>query len=70
MRILLILGAILAAGGLYVVLRAPTYTREETVLKLGEMEAKVRRSHEVPAWVGGAGLGAGLVLIVVGLKSR
>ena len=70
MRILLILGAIFVGGGLYIVLKAPTYSREETVLKIGDVEAKMQREHEVPAWLGGVGIGAGLVLIVVGLKAR
>lgn len=70
MRILQIVGAILIAGGLYVLIKAPGYSREETVFKLGDVEAKVQREHEIPPWVGGVGLGAGLVLVVIGLGRR
>jgi hypothetical protein len=36
------------------------------VLKIGDMEAKVQRQHDIPPWAGGAAIAAGIVLIVVG----
>lgn len=68
MRTLLISGAILAAAGLYLVLRPPTYPHEQSVLKLGDIEATVKEQRPLPGWVGGALLGAGCVLVVVGLN--
>ena len=68
MRIALISGAILIAVGLLVIIKPPSYSREESVLKLGDLEAKVQQQHTVPGWVGGALLGAGCVLVVVGLR--
>ena len=68
MRALQISGAALIVIGLWLMIRPPSYSREESVLKLGEIEAKVRQQHPVPGWVGGLALGAGLVLVVVGLK--
>jgi hypothetical protein len=38
--------------------------------KLGDVEAKVQREHEVPQWVGGVAFGAGLMRVVIGLKTR
>jgi hypothetical protein len=40
------------------------------VFKFGNIEAKMQQERTVPAWVGGTALGAGLVLVVVGLKRR
>ena len=54
--------------GLGLLIRPPSYSREESVFKVGEIEAKVRQEHPVPGWVGGLALGAGVVLVVVGLK--
>lgn len=68
MRTLQISGAILAAIGLYLILRPPTYPHQESVLKLGDIEATVKEQRPVPGWVGGVLIGAGCVLIVVGLN--
>ena len=68
MRIPLISGAILIAVGLLVIIRPPSYSREESVLKLGDLEAKVQQQHTVPGWAGGVLLGAGCVLVVVGFR--
>lgn len=70
MRALQISGLVFVAIGLWVIIRPPSYSREESVFKLGELEAKMQREHSVPGWVGGLALGAGLVLVVVGLKKR
>jgi drug/metabolite transporter (DMT)-like permease len=68
MPIRLIAGAILIAVGLLLIIKPPSYSREESVLKLGDLEASVQQQHTVPGWVGGALLGAGCVLVVVGLR--
>ena len=70
MRALQISGAVLIVIGLWIIVRPPSYSREESVLKLGDIEAKMQQEHSVPGWVGGIALGAGLVLIVVGIKKR
>ena len=70
MRALQISGAALVVIGLWLLIRPPSYSREESVFKVGEIEAKVRQEHPVPGWVGGLALGAGVVLVVVGLKKR
>jgi hypothetical protein len=68
MRAVLIAGAVLVAAGLFLLIKGGSYTREESVFKLGELEAKVHRQRSIPQWVGGFALGAGAVLVVVGLK--
>lgn len=70
MRALQISGVILLAIGLWMVLRPPSYSREESVVKLGNLEAKMQREHQVPQWVGGIALGAGVVLLFVGIRKR
>jgi hypothetical protein len=68
MRAVLIAGAVLVAAGLFLLIKGGSYTREESVFKLGELEANVQRERSIPDWVGGLALGAGVVLVVVGLK--
>jgi hypothetical protein len=70
MRALQISGTILIAIGLWIILRPPSYSREESVFRLGDLEAKMQQEHRVPGWAGGIALGAGVVLLVVGLKKR
>jgi len=70
MRVALISGAVLAAVGAFLLLVGVSYTREESFFKFGGFEAKVQQEHRVPEWIGGVALGAGLVLVVVGLKKR
>ena len=63
-------GAVLIVIGVWMVIRPPSYSREESVFKLGDIEAKMQQEHRVPGWVGGIALGAGLVLFVGGTKKR
>jgi hypothetical protein len=69
-RAVTIIGAVLAAAGLFMVIKGVTYTREESVFKLGELEAKVQREHSIPQWIGGAAFGAGVVLVGFGVTRR
>jgi hypothetical protein len=68
MRIVQVIGALLIAGGLYVLIKSPTYSRDKSLFKVGEVEARVREDREIPPWVGGAGLAVGLVLVVAGAR--
>ncbi|TLY98873.1 MAG: hypothetical protein E6K23_18960 [Gammaproteobacteria bacterium] len=70
MRAIQVSGAVLIVIGVWMVIRPPSYSREESVFKLGDVEAKMQQERQVPGWVGGMALGAGLVLLVVGSKSR
>jgi hypothetical protein len=68
MRVLQILGAALILGGLFVLIRSPSYSSEKSVLKIGDVEARVSQEHAIPAWVGGAAVAAGVLLLVVGAR--
>lgn len=70
MRVALIAGAVLTAAGLFMVIRGVSYEREESIFKLGDVEAKVKTERQVPEWIGGVVLGAGIVLVVVGLRKQ
>ena len=70
MRALQISGAVLIVIGLWMIIRHPSYSREESVFKFGDIEAKMQQEHRIPGWVGGMALGAGLVLFVVGVTKR
>jgi hypothetical protein len=68
MRMLQIVGALLIAGGLFVLVKTPTYSSEKSVFKIGDVEAKVSQEHAIPPWAGGAAIAVGVVLIVVGAR--
>jgi drug/metabolite transporter (DMT)-like permease len=68
MRTLQIIGALLIAGGLFVLIKAPSYSSDKSLFKIGDVEAKVSQDHAIPAWAGGAALAAGVVLVVVGAR--
>jgi hypothetical protein len=68
MRALQVLGAILILGGLFVLVKSPSYSSEKSLLKVGDVEAKVSQQHAIPAWAGGAAAVAGVVLIVIGAR--
>ena len=68
MRALQISGLVLVAIGLWIIIRPPSYSREESVFRFGNIEAKMQQERSVPGWAGGVALGAGLVLVLVGLR--
>lgn len=68
MRIVQIIGAVLIAGGLFILIRSPSYSSDKSLFKVGGVEAKVQEDHAIPPWAGGAALAAGVVLVVVGLR--
>ena len=68
MRALLITGLVLVVIGLWILIRPPSYSHDQTVVKFGDIEAKMQQQQTVPGWVGGIALGAGAVLVVFGLR--
>jgi len=68
MRTLQIVGAILIAAGLFVLIKAPTYSSDKSVLKIGDVEARVAQEHAIPPWLGGVAMAAGVALIVIGAR--
>jgi drug/metabolite transporter (DMT)-like permease len=70
MRTSLIAGLILIAAGVFLILRPFHYSSQQSVVKLGSFQATVRQEQTLPGWVGGAVLGAGVVLLGAGLFKR
>jgi hypothetical protein len=68
MRVATIVGVLLIAGGLFILIESPTYSRQESLVKVGGLEAMLQRQHNVPQWMGVAALAVGAALVVVGLK--
>jgi drug/metabolite transporter (DMT)-like permease len=68
MRAIQIIGALLIAGGLYVLIKSPSYSSGKSLFKVGSVEATVQEEHAIPPWAGGAALAAGVVLVVAGLR--
>jgi len=70
MKASLIAGLVLIAAGIFLIPRPPHYASEQSVFKLGDLEAKMQQERALPGWVGGAVLGAGIVLLGAGLVKR
>ena len=70
MRALQVSALVLIVVGLWLIIRPPSYSHDETVLKFGDVEAKMQQQRIVPGWAGGIALGAGLALVVVGFRKR
>ena len=70
MRIRQILGVTLIVAGVLVLWKRPTYPTRQDVVKIGEFKASVDRQEAVPLWVGAAGVGAGIVLLLAGARRR
>jgi drug/metabolite transporter (DMT)-like permease len=70
MRAAQIIGAILIAGGLYILIKSPSYSSDKSLFKVGQVEATVQQDHAIPPWIGGVALAAGVVLVVVGIRKQ
>ena len=68
MRALQISGLVLIVIGLWLIIRPPSYSHDETVLKFGDVEARMQQQRSIPGWVGGVALGAGVMLVAFGLR--
>lgn len=68
MRPMLILGALLAAAGLFVLVNGASFTKDSTVLKAGPLEAHVEKKQEVPPWVGAVAVVVGIGFIGLGMR--
>ncbi len=66
MRLVLVLGILLALAGAYILVRGFSVTRETASVDLGPLDASIQERRSVPPWVGGVAVAAGLVMIVAG----
>ena len=70
MRPIAIAGLVLAALGLFLLVRGVTYKSKESLLEVGEFRAEVQTRKPVPAWIGGVTLAVGVGMVVAGMKRR
>jgi len=56
MRALQISGLVLVAIGLWIIIRPPSYSREESVFKFGDVEAKMQEQRRCGARSGPGGV--------------
>lgn len=70
MRASLIAGLILIAAGIFLILRPPHYSTDQSVVKFGGFEARMQQERTIPGWVGGLALGAGVVLLGTAIIKR
>ena len=66
MRLIQIIGILCILAGGYVLVRGFTYTKQESVIEVGDFKAGVKEKKTVPPLVGGLGIVAGVGLIVLG----
>lgn len=68
MRPMVILGALIMAGGLFILVIGASFTKDSTVLKAGPLEAHMEKKESVPPWAGGAAIVVGIGVVVLGLR--
>lgn len=70
MKASLIIGLVLIAAGIFFIVRPPHYASEQSVFKIGNVEARMQQERPLPGWVGGTLLGAGIIFLGTGLIKR
>jgi hypothetical protein len=70
MRGLVLAGILVAAAGIYILVRGLSVTTSDTVLEVGGLKASVEEKRSVPSWVGVAAIVGGLVLVGAGARKK
>lgn len=70
MRGLVLAGILVAAVGIYILVRGLSVTTSDTVLEVGGLKASVEEKRSVPSWVGVAAIVGGLVLVGAGARKK
>jgi hypothetical protein len=69
MRALVWLGIALIIGGVALYLRGG-FTRKEEVIDVGPLSVSTSERQTVPPWVAGVAVGAGVLLVVAGMRQK
>jgi hypothetical protein len=70
MRVLQLVGVLLIVAGALLLWKRPSYKTREDVVRIGEFKASVQQEQSVPPWLGLAGIGAGVALLLIGTRPR
>lgn len=63
-------GILLAAVGVFILVRGLSYKSSDTVLEVGGLKASVEERRTVPVWVGVAAIVGGLVMVGAGARKK
>jgi hypothetical protein len=70
MKGLVLAGILVAAVGIYILVRGLSVTTSDTVLEVGGLKASIEEKRAVPPWVGVAAIVGGLVLVGAGARKK
>ena len=70
MKGLSIVGLLVAALGVFILIKGLTYKKSEAVLDVGPLKASVEERKSIPEWVGVAVIVGGLVLVGAGARRK
>jgi hypothetical protein len=70
MKGLVLAGILVAALGIYILVRGLSVTTSDTLVEVGGLKASVEEKRAVPSWVGVAAVVGGLVLVGAGARKK
>ena len=70
MKGLVLAGFLVAALGVYVLVRGLSVTTSDTLVEVGGLKASIEEKRAVPSWVGVAAIVGGLVLVGAGARKK
>jgi hypothetical protein len=70
MKGLVLAGILVAALGIYILVRGLSVTTSDTLVEVGGLKASVEEKRAVPSWVGVAAIVGGLVLVGAGARKK
>jgi len=70
MKGLTLAGFLMAAVGIFILVRGLSYKSSDTVLEVGGLKASVEERRTVPAWIGVAAIVGGLVMVGAGARKK
>ena len=70
MRGLVLAGILVAAVGVYILVRGLSVTTSDTVLEVGGLKATVEEKRTVPSWMGVVAIVGGLVMVGAGARKK
>lgn len=70
MKGLTLAGILVAAVGVFILVRGLSYKSSDTVLEVGGLKASVEERRSVPTWVGVAAIVGGIVMVGAGARKK
>ena len=70
MKPLAIAGIVLVVLGAFILFRGLSYGAQRSVVNIGDLHVSAEEQRAIPAWVGGAAIVGGVLLLGAGLQRR